>query len=97
MTSIYSQPDGLLNVTISPRLCDIVIETNRSGRVTKETMKCIDGYEYQGPATTATEVYMILVLRLYHFIYGFIFSPLEIVQSYLDISIACDGLLTFHV
>ncbi|XP_056003356.1 solute carrier family 22 member 7-like [Ostrea edulis] len=55
ITKYYSQSDRLENATLSPRQCDVIIEINRSGLVTKDNILCSDGYEYVGPATAASE------------------------------------------
>ncbi|XP_048750644.2 organic cation transporter protein-like isoform X2 [Ostrea edulis] len=51
----YTQPDSWENATLSSRQCDVIIEINRSGLVTQESIPCSDGYEYFGPATVASE------------------------------------------
>ncbi|XP_062619319.1 solute carrier family 22 member 7-like, partial [Saccostrea cucullata] len=55
VTHHYRQTNGSQNVTMYPRKCDIVLETNISGVIAQDTLPCSDGYEFFGRETTTSE------------------------------------------
>ncbi|XP_061190473.1 organic cation transporter protein-like [Saccostrea echinata] len=55
LTKNFNETHRSYNVTVHSRQCNVILETNRSGILTQESIPCQDGYEFFGQETTASE------------------------------------------